>query len=96
MAKLTAFSPCCKTSHNVEAASGMCHILKSSKLKTHRNASLYDRYVMMSKHACGLDTDCSVKRLLDLMSGLAVLFYFPLFLCQKELKFGVGVSSLVA
>ena len=32
----------------------------------------------------GLVTGCLVKRLLGLTSGLAVLFYFPLFLCQKN------------
>ena len=30
------------------------------------------------------------------MSELTVLFYFPLFLCQKELKFDMVASSFVA
>ena len=34
----------------------------------------------------GLDTGCLVKRLLGLMLELVVLFYFLLFLCQRELK----------
>ena len=40
----------------------------------------------------GLDTDCLVKKLLDLMFVLVVLFWFPLFLFQRELKFDMGVS----
>ena len=43
----------------------------------------------------GLVTDCLVKRLLDLMFGLVVPFRFPLFLCQRELKFDMGASLLV-
>ena len=41
----------------------------------------------------GLDTGCLVKRLPGLMLGQAVLFWFPLCLCQRELKFDMGVSS---
>ena len=44
----------------------------------------------------GLDTDCLVKRLLDLMLGLVVLFHFLLFLCQRELKYDMGANFLVA
>ena len=44
----------------------------------------------------GLDTDCLMKRLLDLILGLVVLFYFLLFLCQRELKYDMVVSLLVA
>ena len=42
----------------------------------------------------GLVIDCSVRRLLDHMFGLAVLFRFPLFLFQRELKFDMGANSL--
>ena len=41
----------------------------------------------------GLDIGCSVKRLPDLMLGLTVLFWFPVFLCQRESKFDMVVSS---
>ena len=44
----------------------------------------------------GLVTGCSVTRLLGLMLGLTVLFYFFLFLCLRELKFGMVVNLLVA
>ena len=40
----------------------------------------------------GLVTVCLVKRLLDLMSELVVLFWFPLCLSQRESKFDMGVS----
>ena len=40
----------------------------------------------------GLVTGCLVKRLLDLMFELVVLFWFPLFLFQREWKFDMGVS----
>ena len=40
----------------------------------------------------GLVTDCLVKRLQDRMFVLAVLFRFPLFLFQRDLKFDMGVS----
>ena len=43
----------------------------------------------------GLDTVCLVKKLLDRMSGLVVLFYFPLFLFQREFKYDMDASSLV-
>ena len=43
----------------------------------------------------GLVINCSVRRLLDLMFGLDVLFQFPLFLFQRELKFDMGANSLV-
>ena len=36
------------------------------------------------------------KRSLGLMFELTVPFLFPLFLCQRELKFGMVASSLVA
>ena len=37
-----------------------------------------------------------MKKLLDLMLGLVVLFHFLLFLCQRELKYDMGVNFLVA
>ena len=40
----------------------------------------------------GLATGFLVKRWLDLMFGLVVHFRFPLFLFQREWKFGTGVS----
>ena len=36
-----------------------------------------------------------MKKLLDRMSGLVVLFYFPLFLFQRELNYDMDASSLV-
>ena len=44
----------------------------------------------------GLDTDCLMKWLVVLMFELTVLFYFPLFLSQRELKFGMVANFLVA
>ena len=43
-----------------------------------------------------LDTDCLGKRLPDLILRLVVLFYFLLFLCQRELKYDMGANSSVA
>ena len=40
----------------------------------------------------GLLTGCLVRRLLDLMFELVVLFRFPLFLFQRDWKFDMGVS----
>ena len=39
---------------------------------------------------------CSVKKCPGVILGLTVLFWFPLFLCPRELKFGMVVNLLAA
>ena len=50
---------------------------------------------VLSFSSNGLAIDCSMKRLFGLTCELTVLFWFPLCLCQRELKFDMVVSTSV-
>ena len=77
---------------NFIAFLGTLHWPTGSEDMGHFGVSFWN---FLSFSSNGVDIGCSVKRLQGLMLGLTVIFWFPLFLCQREFKFDMVVSSSV-